>query len=617
MKLVAIFLMVICVNESVKALDTLSLPEITILEKQHILHALGRNISETDTVFKIFSDHSLNALIESAGIGILKNYGAGNSSIFSNQGTAAQHNQVVWNGIACNNALLGSSDISLLTSGELNDIKIIQGTTSSYWGGGAIGSTLLLRTLFDDRYLISVGMAYQSLGNQRLSVSISKNLGKYAVYSKISAGRGENKFTVLNYTDPKKTERTFSAPYDERQVEFSTQRSFNKSRIQAHIMYADMARQLSNSLTEAETDARQGDRISRGVLQYDWSLAKMRITSLAGYTFDRIIYKAAPVHDTGLVHAVFLKSEIKYNFKFGQLYAILQNKYEAASNSSFKNKVSRNTASVIAGFTTRLAKNLSSNVEVRVEKQGGNKTIAVASASIESSYRGIDLKTYVSGSYNNPTLNDLNWVPGGNIHLKPEKGINAGVTISKKWYISPIENKTTLEGFYHNIQDWIQWVPQGSIWSPVNFKHVISSGVVFDQQSLLQTGSSHFILNIKGTYTHAVNISKLPEANYNKQLAYIPGLTGMFSLSYISGSKLSLRAELLSVGERYTVFDQSASLPSYAIVNLYAGKKIVLKKTELLPYLQVNNLLNKYYESVAFRPREPLHFLIGFKINIL
>jgi len=360
--------MVICVNESVKALDTLSLPEITILEKQHILHALGRNISETDTVFKIFSDHSLNALIESAGIGILKNYGAGNSSIFSNQGTAAQHNQVVWNGIACNNALLGSSDISLLTSGELNDIKIIQGTTSSYWGGGAIGSTLLLRTLFDDRYLISVGMAYQSLGNQRLSVSISKNLGKYAVYSKISAGRGENKFTVLNYTDPKKTERTFSAPYDERQVEFSTQRSFNKSRIQAHIMYADMARQLSNSLTEAETDARQGDRISRGVLQYDWSLAKMRITSLAGYTFDRIIYKAAPVHDTGLVHAVFLKSEIKYNFKFGQLYAILQNKYEAASNSSFKNKVSRNTASVIAGFTTRLAKNLSSNVEVRVEK---------------------------------------------------------------------------------------------------------------------------------------------------------------------------------------------------------------------------------------------------------
>lgn len=617
MRVAGLVLLIFSIVDGALLADTLSLPEVQILDKIQVLHAFGRNITQADTLLQQHTVTGLGNIVESGSIGYLKNYGAGNSAIFSNQGTAAQHNQIIWNGIPSNNSLLGTSDLSLMNVGEQNELHVVQGTTCSYWGGGAIGSTLLLRTIFEEKPFLSASAGYQSLSNRNFNMSLRKLFGKTFVYAGMSAAEGDNSFTVLNYTDPKKQNRSFSSPFEGRQFEFSLKQKLANQQIQFHAIYGDMDRRLSSSLTEAETKARQGDRIGRGVLQYDLQAGRTKVSALAGFSYDRIIYDAAPILDTGTVKAVNIRVEVQQNFNAGQLYAILQNRLEQADNSSFATSVTRNLPALVVGFSSELIRSLIANIEVRAETQDKESPVTIASGSLEANVFDFTLKSYLSGSYNRPGLNDLYWVPGGNRDLKPENGINAGLTLVREWHVSTVKNQTSLEGFYHNINDWIQWVPSGSYWSPVNYKHVISSGATLQHRSAIETMHGTLALNASASYTRAVNKSPVPETSYNKQLAYTPSFTGMLALSFLGTKGLSVRAEMLAVGARYTVFDESASLPAYALINVFAAYALSFRGLELRPFVQVNNLLNKYYESVAYRPREPLNFLTGFKINIL
>lgn len=597
--------------------DTLTLPEITIFDKNTLIHSFGRNVTDKDTTFNDFLNLGLNAYIESSGMGYLKSYGPGNSSIFSNQGTGAQHNQVVWNGIPTNNGLLGLSDISLLSIGEMNDIKIIQGTTASYWGGGAIGSTLILNTRFTQKQKYTVSASFNSLNNKSIELSFSKSIKKILLFGKVCSGFGENKFKVLDYTSPSKNIRAFDSPFDSKLAELSLHKSFGNQSVQFHLFFADFKRQLSNSLTEVDKTSDQKDRIFRSVVQYDKHLKRTRITGLAGYTYNRINFKNDVVNDTGSIHVLLTKLEAEHNFRFLQVYQTFQSKFEFAENSSYSKTVSRNISSFINGISLLILKNIKVNFESRAEMIDGNSIILIAGGGLEGRYKKLMLKSYISGSFNNPTLNDLYWVPGGNNSLTPERGINAGATIAQDWTLGGLQNMTLIEGFYHNINDWIQWVPNGNIWSPVNYKQVISSGLNFKQKVSAKFKEHRFDLDFLFSLTRSLNKSRTPVASFNKQLAYIPFVTGTTGLNYHFKEIFVGRIEMSAVGNRFSVFDESEFLSSYGLVNVSFGLKIGKGAYEFLPFIQINNVFNQYYESVAFRPREPRNFLIGIKLNIL
>ena len=605
-----------CVQISLCA-DTLSLPEVTITGSNSPAYSFGRNIITSDSTLVKFGDQSLGVILESIGVGYLKSYGAGSSAIFSNQGTAPQHNQIIWNGLATNNMLLGLSDISLLNIDENTTLKIIQGTSSGYWGSGAIGSTLLMETQLKESNKLILSFNYNSLVNQQYNIKIQRKFSKWVLLGNIGLSAGKNRFDVRNYTSPTSEIRKYQSPYLSKRSEISFIRNFNnKHSIEAHILFADNSRELSSSLTETEKFSQQKDKIFRSVVQWKKIYKNFRISSLAGYTFDQIQFKDGSVNDTGQIHSLSFKIEGQSFFKRGSLYITGQSRFESANNSSFKSSVRRNLTSILSGLSYNLYKNVFANFETRFEVVDASKSIFVASGALEASFSNTILKAYISGSYNNPSLNDLYWVPGGNVALKPERGINGGLTLSHRQNLGAIQTLTSIEGFFHDINDWIQWIPGNTYWSPVNYKKVLSTGFRFDQRWLYVLREHKYLFDAGLGYTSSLNKTENNNETQNKQLAYMPILKGNVSLSYL-WRKFTLRAELVGIGKRFTVFDESAELPAYQLVNLMVGSTVLVFRTEFKPFIQINNILNQYYESVVFRPREPRNIFIGFKINFL
>lgn len=599
------------------ASDTLQLPEIVVNEMGVPSYAFGRNIVHLDSIYTSYFHTELLHVLEDNGIGYTKSYGPGNSTIFSNQGTAPQHNQVVWNGIPINNSLLGLSDLSLLKLGDGVSVDFIQGTSAGYWGSGAIGSTLLFNTVLDNADRFSIGASFNSMLNAQYDVSFSKQVHLWHIKADYTYMKGRNSFNIINYTLPSKETQKIESPIESSVVQFSLGKDFMKyGKFQSNWYFSDFRRNLSASLTEKPSQSLQKDQQLRGTLNWNFNIKKWKIEALTGFTNDIIGYKDASVNDTGRVSALLTRIEATQSFSKLLINMQAQSKWEQAENSSYKAKVSRNISNAILGITYAVNRSIAANIETRAEINSVGKSIVILSGGIETNLGRINAKAYASGSYNQPTLNDLYWVPGGNPSLKPENGINAGVSLSCPWNVLQVSAISRIESFYHNIDNWIQWIPGPSYWSPVNYKTVESQGIRVNQNFTLKNQNAQWRLHLGGTYTSAKNISNKSSASYLKQLAYVPFFTGNASIEF--GLK-SFKSRLSTnfVGARYTVFDESESLKPYKIVNLDFGYELDVKSKKINLFCQFNNLFNTYYETVAYRPRASRNVSVGFKFNLL
>lgn len=599
------------------AIDTLQLPEIIVKEIGVPSYAFGRNVVHLDTAYLSYFHTDLVNALENYGVGYTKSYGPGNSAIFSNQGTGPQHNQIVWNGIPINNSLLGLSDVSLLKLGEGMSVDFIQGTSAGYWGSGAIGSTLLFNTVLDNTDHFSVGSSFNSMLNTQYDASFSKQIHSWKMKADYSYAKGRNSFNIENYTLPSKETQKIESPTESNIAQVSIGKDFNNyGKFQSNWYFSDFRRNLSASLTEKPSQSIQKDRQLRGTLDWDFKLRKWKIELLTGLTNDIIRYQDVSVNDTGRVSALLTRLEASRAFSKLLVNIQAQSKWEQAENSSYKAKVTRNISSAILGITYAISRSVVTNIESRAEFNTVGKSVAILSGGIEVNWGKINAKTYASGSYNQPSLNDLYWVPGGNSSLKPENGINAGLSLGFPWKLWKVSAISRIETFYHNIDNWIQWIPGSAYWSPVNYKTVESQGITVNQNFTLKQQNAQWRLHLGGTYTSAKNIDNKTSSSYLKQLAYVPFITGNASLEYLVKS-FKFRLSTNYVGARFTVFDESESLKAYQIVNLDFDYFINVKSNKINLFCQFNNLFNTYYETVAYRPRASRNVTVGFKFNLL
>ncbi len=215
-----------------------------------------------------------------------------------------------------------------------------------------------------------------------------------------------------------------------------------------------------------------------------------------------------------------------------------------------------------------------------------------------------------SRNFRFPTLNDLYWVPGGNPNLREEKSVNGEIQIKYSWR-KMID--VSVSNFYIYAQDWIQWIPEGSVWEAENFRRVFSRGVegaihltnVRDDNP--RKLSIHF--NASYTYTKASNLDAFSSTDLSqgKQLIYVPyhNFTMGLQLGY---RRFYIRSVNTYTGPVFTSTDNSQSLNGYFIPNLEIGKEFLFKHVELGLSARVNNIGNQQYAVVADRPMPGRNF---------
>jgi len=219
--------------------------------------------------------------------------------------------------------------------------------------------------------------------------------------------------------------------------------------------------------------------------------------------------------------------------------------------------------------------------------------------------QSVVIKTALSHNVNFPALNDLYFIPGGNTELKTEKGLQSDLNVEYNYRFGrkSLKNdfKTELDFFYTDIINWILWQPtQFGFWTPQNIRQVISKG--------LQTKSS-FRINLQKTKiflqaTYTYNLATAIDDGYiTEQLPYLPKHSGNLSAK-INLSDFEFFAEEIYTDTRITSYygSYSHNLESTWLTNISASYLIKLMNLSFTAGFRLNNLFNKNYQMVLWRP---------------
>ncbi len=218
---------------------------------------------------------------------------------------------------------------------------------------------------------------------------------------------------------------------------------------------------------------------------------------------------------------------------------------------------------------------------------------------------GLSVKGQISNKFRYPSLNDRFWTPGGNPGLLPENGL--GYDLGAGWDLVK-NSQTTLslnsQLFMQDINNWIQWVPSGTWWSPQNIRRVRCQGIETDLTGELLYRSVRFSAKIMYSYTESLDMGMEDAAGRaDRQLAYVPFhlLNGQAAIEWHG---FEARAGYRFTGRRYTTdnHDPWLALESFHLADLSAGYSFRIRKDKMVINVVLSNLFDTHYQLIRAYP---------------
>jgi iron complex outermembrane receptor protein len=244
----------------------------------------------------------------------------------------------------------------------------------------------------------------------------------------------------------------------------------------------------------------------------------------------------------------------------------------------------------------------------------GPKPLFSAAWQYQVPVHGFSVKGQISNKFRFPTLNDRYWKPGGNPDLQPENGI--GYDLGFVWDAkgsanSSINLSSTL--FIQHINNWIQWVPIGTYWSPQNIKQVKCQGLELDFTGRWKIGNVGLIAKSMYTYSESLDFSlPISETRFHRQLAYVP----FHLLKIQTGINIHRFEATLSykfTGRRFTTDDHDPwlDLNPYLLADCSISYSFLTKKNEIVVTANMYNLFDTSYQLIRAYPAPGRSFYVS------
>lgn len=574
---------------------------------------------------------TLNDLISRNSTLQIKQYNFGGLSTISFRGTSAEQTGIYWNGFTLNQPNNGSVDLSLIPSGYFTDVSILYGGSSSVFGSGNIGGSIHLNTEPEftrktrGEFNIGVG-SFSTL--QRSAQFTTSNREWYSSTSFI-ARSAENDFKFE--TIKGETERMPNAASSQAGIMQDIYRNFNnKLIIGAAFWYQINRREIPPSLTTKPSDISQKDESMRSMVT-----VQRLFMNHNKFTFRSALFNDDfRFHDPEKITSNIIDSKIKT----GSINSELQYDHHFSSRSTLNTGIS---------FVHQFGSSINWNGDVQQQlfglfvlwsyhfpfpdlritvnlRQNYNEDYGVPftpSIGLEGRiWKVVYGKMALSRNFRIPTFNERFWVPGGNEDLDPETSWNQEAGLVMKPQVNGKRILYEMEFTFFNslVDNWILWIPSGSFSEPVNIKEVWSRGVELEGKTGYKFNHSNIQFNAGYTYARSTNEKKLSDLDesYKKQLIYVPIHRLFLNLTY-SHRYWFVSYNHQYTGIRYTTSDNAGFLPAYNLGNLSIGHFISLDNTIPEVRLEVMNIWNEKYQSVAYYPMPGRYFrlVIGIKLK--
>lgn len=616
--------------------DTLwekNLKEITITADRLELYTLGNRIDKPDSFLqRLFKSSPISSLLDASSGLVIRSYGPGILATSSLRGGNAQQTAMTWNGLSINSPVNGLSDLNLVPSFLFDGVSVLPGLAGSLQGSGAIGGGINLNNyaLKNEGFAAELMQTFGSFGTYTggLKLNYSKNKWSHTVkgfYSKTT-----NNYSFMNRAEAGNPKDNLTNAEGENysvlhQTSYQSQKAGN-FKINYWGTFAN--RQIPPTLLMESSTANQLDNIQKTMLQWDKSLKKISLKFHSLFQNDYLKYTEKALDINSISKSIFITNDAELRLKslknstssIGVVHSFTKAKVAnvlSTGTTTLNNSERYQLAFWASHFHHFVKLKTSISASLRQELVDTKFLPLIPALGFKTHlHKNLDIYGQTSKVYRIPTLNDLNWIPGGNPELKPETGWANEVSAEFNKKNKRISFTTSITGYSRLITNWIQWQPVSSqIWSPINIGKVNSRGL--ELRSTLKIGITNKIYSKTGfnfDYTKSENVDAT-NPNYRKQLLYIPYYKSSGFIGFgIKNTVLLLQG--VWVGKRYTGSDNLDSIPHYGLLNLALNHNFTLKKTNSNVFLRVNNILNKSYEAIVWRPMPGVNFEFGINISL-
>lgn len=601
-------------------MDTIHLEEVEICHDRPVQRVPFISGEADSLPMELMAGRSLAELLACQPAVLIKSAGRGALSTASFRGTDASHTKVYWNGIRLNSPMLGQVDFSLLPVWITDELSLLYGGSSLREGSGALGGAVIMENTVDWKESLKLSLHQELASFRTLGSALSLETGDDRLRSRtrLFTLRSRNNHPFLN---------TDVLPVVVQQLEGSAYRRGgilqeicirpgNRQELSIRLWYQESQRDLPPLMSQegADREERQSENNLRTSLEWKAYPGFGTLTLRSAYAGTSMHYflqhnepgyrqfdsesRENSVYNTlkadlnaGSRSSIQLRTDLNLH-DAGILDLVTQNGYDHR----------RKELSFLVSAYRKAGERWTLYALVREERADGHWLPVMPSAGFRYSMpagRAIEVKGNLSRNYNLPSLNDLYWIPGGNPDLRPEKSLNADLSLDIKGKETRLLWLASFHAFAARVEDWILWKPtQFRYWEPGNLGRVFSRGVDARAGADLTLGDCLLTLSLSYAFTRSTS--------QGEQLIYIPVHTAYAYLN-LDRKGYFLNWTLNRTGRRYVQpgyeeQEYRESLNPYALHDLYLGKSWKIRKGRGGLRFTVYNLFNVSYQAIRSRP---------------
>jgi vitamin B12 transporter len=585
----------------------------------------GMKVEKIDsTTLAIRQGISIATLLSEQSPVFLRSYGPGGISTLSVRGTNASQSGVFWNGINLSQPNMGMTDLSRISTFEFSDLSLQSGGASALLGSGVIGGSLHLANAlkFSTPVHASILTSGSSYGNIEGAFKLSAGNSRLAYNGSLSVNWDKNNF---RYTDlagnSKKLEHALSESISSiHQAEYIINRN---QRLSAGFWFQSTDRQIPPTMTMSKSDQQQLDQAIRSSLQWSYSGKNQLFIIRTAFIDEKEHFQSKTELIDAFYHLNTFQTEFEYKRNLGKHLTLgsgISSRVTLADVTYYSMNECLQEGSVwlaLAYFHSKTG--IKSVLNLRQDFTNGYSIPFCPSLSAEIPvWKRMSASLGVSRNFRVPTMNDRFWIPGGNPDLKPENSWNLEAGIAYQMYTGEsIQSRISMNVYNLIIDNLIQWVPvNAGIWSPMNVQKVWSRGI--ELVSKTDVKMAGFIGYFKFGYNYTPSTyretSQEDDNLLNKQLIYIP-LHKLNETFYIAKNQYYTMFSYTFTGKRYVQSDNSKSLPSFAVLDLFAGTTLKTENLNFRIQAEIRNIINTTYQSVLYYPEPGRSFSINLIIS--
>lgn len=599
--------------------DTVKLAEVEVYAPALDRFAQGQKVmSWTSKDLETYLGRSLGDILQEQSPVFVRQYGTGMIASPSFRGTSAGHTAVFWNGLPINSPSLGQSDLSILPVSAVDQVSLQFGNAGALFGNEAIGGSIHLESKpkFSEGLMVGLLQQAGSFGmlNTHLTGGFStKNFSsKTKVYREFSKNNFPHKdLGQIGTPEVKEDHAQF------KQVGLVQDLVWNlnsTNQLKTAFWWNKTNREVQ-PVMGSNTQDEQQDQSFRVALDY-FHFGKKSIWNLkTGLVQDKMLFNQSLNQTTQYFVGGDWDQTFsgKWNTKTGIRFTLVQGELSTYSKDDSRIELYQSTK-----FSA--SKNLAFSLNLRQLIYSG--TFAPFTPNLgmdwgfwDSGKHSLQLKTSLGKGFKVPTLNDRFWNPGGNPDLKPEESLSGEVGLN--WSGKGKVNWTQGLTYYKmSVDNWIIWLPKGSVWTPENIKEVSNQGIEYQGSLAGVIATWKWELTTSYTFSKAVTKKGTDENDQSvgKQLPYTPQHQANAKVQVKKSGFTSFIATNF-VGERSVTADNPRLMSSFQLFNFGLGyDQLTLGKLQFPVSFQINNILDTDYQVLYLRAMPGRSYQINLSI---